>query len=167
MKVKVEGLSETLEALRQLPKATSRNVLRRALIKAASPIEQQAEQSAPVRTAKLKVSITAGTALSKRERTKQRRWEGSVPVMTVAGWRSEPKTAVYVFVGAGPLPQARMQEYGTVNHGPQPYMRPAWDANKMKALTTIKADIWHEIDKARARLARKAERIAARIKSTA
>jgi hypothetical protein len=41
-------------------------------------------------------------------------------------------------------------------------MRPAWLANKHVALDTIKKELWEEIQKAAARLARKTARLAAK-----
>ena len=57
---------------------------------------------------------------------------------------------------AGPLPQAHLQEFGTKDQPPQPFMRPAWDAEKRGVLEGIKDDLWAEIKKAAARLAKKA-----------
>jgi hypothetical protein len=60
-----------------------------------------------------------------------------------------------MFVGAGPLPQAHLQEFGAPQHGPQPFMRPAWDGGKMAMLEGLKDDLWKEIEKAASRLAKK------------
>jgi hypothetical protein len=38
-------------------------------------------------------------------------------------------------------PQAMMQEFGTLNHVATPYMRPAYEADKHKALDIIKAGL--------------------------
>jgi hypothetical protein len=43
----VYGVRETLEALREFPKATGRNTLRRALVKAAHPVAIAARSYAP------------------------------------------------------------------------------------------------------------------------
>lgn len=162
MKVKVEGLRECQEALAELPKATSRNVLKRALLKSGQPMAEMAEQKAPKLTGHLQKSIAVSSTLSKKEQKNHRSMIGSLLQMTVAGWRSAPKKAVYVFVGAGPIVQASKQEFGTAHHGPQPYMRPAFDSQRMKVVETIKDLIWAEIDKARTRLAKKAARLAAK-----
>jgi HK97 gp10 family phage protein len=66
------------------------------------------------------------------------------------------KASVEVFAGAGVIPHAHLQEFGTVNHGPQPFARPAWDSNKGRALETIRNDLGDEIAKAAKRLAKKA-----------
>ena len=45
--LKVEGFKELESALKELPKATGRNCIRRALTKAADPIVQSAKSMAP------------------------------------------------------------------------------------------------------------------------
>ena len=45
-----------------------------------------------------------------------------------------------------------------MNHGPNPYIRPAFEQNKEKALEIIVAEIKPQIEKAAARAARKALR---------
>lgn len=143
--VKVEGLRELEEALKELPKATGKNALKRALMRAAEPIAAAAAAMAPRRKGKLIASIKVGTTLS----TNQRR-------------RHEKQGDVEVFAGAGPLPHAHLQEFGTAHSAPKPFMRPAWDANKFRALASIKSDLAEEIEKARQRLARKAARLSAK-----
>lgn len=51
-----------------------------------------------------------------------------------------------------------LQEFGTAHHAAQPFMRPAWDRNRMNVLATISDDAWSELAKAARRLARRAER---------
>jgi len=165
--VKVEGLKELQAALEDLPKATSRNVLRRALLAGAAPIEATAEQLAPVKTGALRTSHTAGTKLSRRQKAVHRQWAGQQPAeRTAQGFRSKPSDAVYVFVGPGGMPQAITQEFGTVDHAAHPFMRPAWDQNQHRALQIVVERIAVEIQTAVARIARKAEREAAKIKAT-
>jgi hypothetical protein len=74
----------------------------------------------------------------------------------------DDKAAAEVFVGAGVVPHAHLQEFGTVRHGPQPFARPAWDAGQSRILEGIKDDLWAEIKKAADRLARKTARLAAK-----
>lgn len=145
---KVEGLKELREALQELPKATGRNTVRRALTKAADPIESDAERAAPFLTGQLQRSMTIGTKLSRRQKSQHKK-----------------VSEVEIFVGPGSMPQAITQEFGTAHHRAQPFMRPAWDANKLNVLQTIKEILAAEIEKARARLARKAARLAAKTKA--
>lgn len=145
--MKVEGLKELDEALTELPKATARNVLKRTLMRAGEPIRAAAEMLAPVLKGTLKISIAVGTKLSARQKKLHQK-----------------QSDVEVFVGAGPLPQAHLQEFGNANQPPQRFLTPAWEANKMNALEIVKSDLALEIEKARERLARKAARLAAKMK---
>lgn len=142
---KLEGARELDEALKTLPKATGKNALKRALVRAAEPIAAAAAAMAPRLTGELKASIKVGTVLSSNQRRQH-----------------EKQGDVEVFAGAGPLPQAHLVEFGTAHSAPEPFMRPAWDGGKMRALQSIKSDLAEEIEKARQRLARKAARLSAK-----
>jgi HK97 gp10 family phage protein len=145
---RIEGLRETERALRELPKATAKGVLKRVLLKASNPLVADWTRRAPVLRGFLQRSIGAGTKLSRRQKGKHRK-----------------ESSVEVFVGAGSLPQAITQEFGTAHHAAKPAGRPAWDANKRTMLASMKSDLKAEIEKARARLARKAARLAAKMKA--
>ena len=151
-KVKFEGLKELDRALAELPKSAAKAVLRRTLMKAGQPVADAAKGMAPDDAETggydLKNSITVGTKLSRRQ-TKIHRKE----------FRND-KAFAEVFVGAGPIPSAHNQEFGNVNHGPQSFMRPAWDGGKHEVLETIKTETWAEIEKSAQRLSRKAARLA-------
>ncbi|HRY04519.1 MAG TPA: HK97 gp10 family phage protein [Beijerinckiaceae bacterium] len=163
--VQLFGLRELLENLEEFPKATQRNVLRRALMAGGEVIEHEAELRAPVRTGTLRSSHTTGTKLSRRQRAVHKRWMGQVPAeRTPQGWRSAPLKAVYVFVGPASLPQAIVQEFGAADQAPQPFMRPAWDGKKIIALATVIDVLEREIEAATQRLARKAAREAAKLR---
>ncbi|MCG7508873.1 HK97-gp10 family putative phage morphogenesis protein [Mesorhizobium retamae] len=137
--VKVEGLRELEQALKQLPKANAKAVLRRTLKEAGEPIAKAARAKAPKFEMYLSESIDVGTKLSRRQ----------------AGLHKK-QSPVEMFVGPGPDPAAHLAEFGSI-HGPaQPFMRPAWDENKDQALETIANLTWLEIEKTAARLAKKA-----------
>jgi hypothetical protein len=72
------------------------------------------------------------------------------------------RAAVEVFVGAGGLAQATQMEFGNVKDAPQPFMRPAWDAESRATLDRLAALMWAEIEKTAARQARRAARQAAK-----
>lgn len=147
-RVKVEGLRELEQALRDLPQATGKAVLRRVLKQIAQPIADHAKRLAPRDTGALQASITVSSKLSRRQRSVHRKMF------------KDDRASVEMFVGAGALPQATLREFGGDDHPAQPFMRPAWDANKSRALDTVKASLWDEIQKAAARLAKKAMRAA-------
>lgn len=139
--VKIEGLREIDAALGQLGKATGRNVMRRVAIKRLQPIADEMRANAPVDQSDLRDSIIVTTKNPKRNRK-----------------RSE----VEAHAGPGRHPQAHLQEFGTAHHAPQPFARPAWDGGKDALLEGIADDFWTEIEKAAARQAKKAARLAAR-----
>jgi len=153
-RVRVEGLRELERALAELPKATARNVLRRTITEAAQPLIDSAKSLAPDRPGTppndLRNSITISSKLNKQQRKVS---------------RGDPKSFVEMYVGPDvsvPNAHGHWQEFGTVNHGPQPFMRPAWDGTKNTVLEKIKDELGTQITKAAQRLARKAARQAAK-----
>lgn len=155
----VEGLSDLLDNLLELPKATGRNVLRRVATKALEPMERTAEALAPHLSGELRDSIKVSTNLSKRQKSQHNRDIGAKTVVTSEGYRSTAKTAVFVFMGPQGSPKSIVQEFGSVDQAPHPYMRPAWDGNKERSLDIVKEELGDEIEKAAARLARKAAKL--------
>ncbi len=138
--VRVEGLKEVKDALRELPNSTAKNIMRRILLKRAEPIAEAARKFAPVDEGHLRASIGVSTKLTRRQRKKHKKPD---------------KDDVEVYVGPGTDPAAHLQEFGTVDAPAQPFMRPAWDQEKGKLLDNIAADLWVEIKKAVARIAKK------------
>lgn len=137
------GGKELERALAQLPKATAKSVLRRALRKAAKPTVAAAESMVPVGpTGNLKASISINTRLKVSQR---------------GGSRSG---GVEIFIGASSPPDyhAHLVEFGTVHMAAQPFMRPAWDSTQQEVLASISAEVWASLAKSARTLARKAER---------
>ena len=143
VKVRVLGLSQLEQGLSELPRATGKNVLRRVLRQRGEPIAERARNLAPIDEGDLKDSIAVSTKLSRSQRRKRRK-----------------KATVEMFVGPGTHPQAITQEFGTWFHPPQPFMRPAWAAEKGSILEDLSGDLWTEIDKSAQRIARKQARLA-------
>ena len=139
MRVRLEGFSELDKALGALGKATGRNVMRRAGVKALEPMAEDASRRAPKLFGDLKDSITASTKRPKKHR----------------------KVAeVEVYMGPNRDPAGHLQEFGTKHHPPQPFMRPAWDAGKDDVLDSLKDSLGSEIMRAAARQAKKTARLA-------
>jgi HK97 gp10 family phage protein len=142
----VEGVRETLEALREFPRATGRNTLRRALVKAAQPVAVAARSYAPddpeTAAPDLKSSIAVATQLTRRHR---------------GGKRNEVE--VYVgptrAVGRAVLNYASFREFGTFKLAAHPYLRPAWDRTKGLVEIIFARELTAEFEKAAARLSRK------------
>lgn len=141
---KIEGLRELERALADLPRSTGRGVLRRVLKKAAEPIAADAEANAPRNTGALSREVTVASRLTRHQARMQRRMG-----------KSEMEMHIGVRRTAGV-----QNEFGNANQPAQPFMRPAWDANKDSALRTIADDLGSEIEKAAARQARKTARLA-------
>jgi len=147
--VRVEGLRELERALAQLSKRTGKSVLRRTLKAAAEPMLLKAASLAPVDEMDLVESMGLSSKLGKRQAKLHRRM-----------FRDD-RAAVEMFLGAGVLPQAHLQEFGSAKHGAQPFLRPAWDAEKKPTLDRISDLLAKNIDKA----ARSAARRAAKAKA--
>jgi HK97 gp10 family phage protein len=151
MMVRIDGLRELDRALGELPKAVARNTLRRVGLKALDPVADSARDMAPddpeTGGNDLRSSIGVGTKLSSRQAKMNR--------------KREDKSFAEVYAGAGPVPHAHLMEFGTVNHGPQPFMRPAWDQHKTGVLETVKTELGGEIAKAAKRVAARAAKKAA------
>jgi len=145
--MRLEGFSNFEKELAKLEKLAKRKaVARRALKKAAQPMADLAANMAPSDDGDLKASIGVSTKLSSRQAGMHRKM-----------FRND-RAAVEMFVGAGPLPSAHLQEFGTVDHGPQPFMRPAWDQDHINLLARLGDEMAKEIDKALTRAARRAAR---------
>lgn len=150
MTVKTTGFADLERALTQIEKAsTAKAVMRNALKKAAQPIADAAEALAPEDEGTLKASIAVGTKLSKRQKRLHRKMF------------KNDKAAVEMFVGAGPLSSAHNQEFGNDNNNaPQPFMRPAWDAEAMPTLDRLGKELWSGIERAAKNAARAKARAA-------
>lgn len=142
---KVEGVSELVEALlEELPKATATNVQKRALQKAAEPIERDAKSMAPHKTGTLQERININTKLSPRQKR-----------------LLSKESKIEIYVGPPSMARGIVAEFGSVKQSPHAFMRPAWDANKKSAFDSLKKDLTDEIEKARVRMARKAAKLLA------
>lgn len=139
---KITGFKELRAALAELPRATERSVVRKVLKRRAEPIADMARSLAPVDTGALRDSIAVTTKLSRRHRKALK----------------EGKKDTNVHIGASS--KAHLQEFGTREHAPQPFMRPAWDAHKGGLVDEIRADMWVEIQKAVNRKAKRDAKLA-------
>lgn len=169
--VKTEGFKELDDALGQFSKATARNVLRRALIKAGEPIAAKARLLAPddpdgpaddVKNS-ITVSVRTANKVGKAAYASAKH-SGKTDAEAVDAMRSAQRHAkgrgsfAEVDVGPSAGRNARvgiLQEFGTSHHPPHPFMRPAWAAHKHDALVLISQHLGEEIEKAAARAAKK------------
>ena len=133
--VKFEGGRELERQLERLKVGTGKGAARRALRKSAKPMADMMIAAAPRDTNRLAESITITSKLSSRQAAVNRQM---FPDM---------RNAVVLHVGPGTHPQAITQEFGTSFHPPQPFVRPAWDADHKALLDRLKVDLWDEITK--------------------
>lgn len=148
---KIEGLRELDAALGEMSKATAKAVLRRTGIKALQPMAESARGMAPDDPATggkdLKNSISVGTKLNDRQKKMAKKDEG--------------KAFVTVYMGTNDVAGVQ-QEFGNVNHGPQPFMRPAFEQNAEGAIKIVASELGTEIKKTAARAAKRAAAKAAK-----
>jgi hypothetical protein len=146
----IEGLKELDQALVAFadewgPKKV-KPLLTRVLKKEGQPIADAGEALAPKLTGGLATSYTVGTKLSRRQKKLNKK-----------------ESDVEVYIGPTPHAKSVQTEFGNAHQSPHPHLRPAWDGNVMKVLGGIKDRLGEEIEKTRARLARRAAARAAKI----
>lgn len=145
--VTVDGLKELEKTLAELPRATGKAALRRVGKRALEPVAEAARGGVTRITGQLADSIAVSTNLSKRQKSLQRRMSNSA-------------SAVMVYVGGGKVPHAHLYEFGSSTQPPQPFLRPAWEANKTRVLKSVADQLGEELQKTvaryRKRLAKKA-----------
>lgn len=142
----VEGVEETLAALREFPRATGRATLRRALVKAAEPVAVVARSYAPddpsTPAPDLKSSIAVATQLTRRHRSAKRN--------EVEVYIGPTKVA-----GRAVLNYAAIQEFGSYKQTAHPFMRPAWERMKGIVYKILTRELKIEFEKAARRLDKK------------
>lgn len=153
-KVEAQGFRDLDNVLGELPKATAKNTMRRAMLEALAPMAREyAERlvaAGAVLTGALRDSAKATNKLSRRQAALNRKAEG--------------KSYVEVFMGPGPLPQATQDEFGNAHQAPRPTLRQTWDEGWRDLLDRVRVALEAQIEKSVARLARKAARDAAKIR---
>lgn len=169
--VRIEGLRALEANFAELTKATGRNALRRGLAQGGSILAARMEQLAPRETARDQHQFADTIAASIRKphnytdpgkeayaaaiRSGANRQAAAAASRDAR--RANPKAFAEVFVGPGRDPAAIQQEFGNVNHGQQPFARPAWDAGKGEVLSAVVSGIREQLARAVARARRRAE----------
>lgn len=177
--VSLEGLKELEDAIKELPKATGRNVIRRALTRAAQPMAAAASAIAPKGpTGTLKQSIvvskvrfTKGDA-GKAAYAEAMKRGASRAEAALAAREANAAVGGDLEITSGLLElgptlaawYAHFVEFGTVKMSAKPFMRPAWESGKLTAAESIKDLLKEEIQLAAERAARKAAREIAKVK---
>jgi HK97 gp10 family phage protein len=173
MTVKVTGFKELEAELAKLSKAVGRNALMRAGMTALEPMARAARGLAPVDEGDLQESIDVGSrvdsSVGKAEYSAVMRAGGTV-ADAVSALRSARRDAagtapaITLYMGPTKAPdrnaaiKAIAQEFGTSRHPPQPYMRPAFDAQAQATVERLKVSLRDEVFRAVARAEAKAAR---------
>lgn len=161
--VKTTGFRELEAALKQLPRATAKTVVRRTLMKAGAPILAAAADAAPLRRGRLKTGI-AQSGKAKGGNAGARAFGAALRAGLDKGAAREAARAansaasgsMEMYIGPDQSDgQGLLQEFGTATNPAQPFLRPAWDGNKDLALQIIKQTLQSEILRAMTRLGKK------------
>jgi HK97 gp10 family phage protein len=163
MKIKIEGLRDLEKALQELGDDRARRaVANRALKKAAQPIAESARSKVPVLFGDLRDSITVAKTTSQGDVGKQafarvvrQTGDKALASQALRDARRGAASIQRIYIGPGRNPQAIFQEFGTINHPPQAFMRPAWDELAEPTLARIQEELAADIQKTAARIAKK------------
>jgi HK97 gp10 family phage protein len=129
VEVKFTGGEELARTLNALPTKLSRQIKREALLDAAQPI------------------VTVARRLAPREPGAPDLADNIEAVAGRGGldtFGDEKATTVAI----GPVRgffYGKFQEFGTVHHAPQPFMRPAWESQRTRTLDLIRERLWVEL----------------------
>lgn len=154
----VYGAKELGEVLDALPKSLSDSVLRQTGKKALQPVVDEAKtivaRQSLGTTADLLNSIEVSTVL-KPSQKKANQKTGDVVVYAGA---SSPKGNVAHLVEFGTGPRYHKDgSYAGIMKA-EPFMRPAWDANKNKVLEIFRVEIWNVLKTTARKLVGRAQR---------
>ena len=138
---KFEGGVELEAALSEFARPLAKRIGARALKKAGDPILQFYRGLTTVKTGTLQRLEISGTKLTKRQARLAKR---------------EGKSDVELYIGTAD-PAGIQEEFGNVHQAAHPALRPAWDSEGgQKAVDRIAAELLDDIEKTRARVAKKA-----------
>ena len=130
--MKLEGGARLAQNLSKLGFTEQRGVLVKILKHGAEPMAARMEQLAPVEEGKPDlrdhISISSTSKVAGPETLGSRRLNEGEAAVAVG-----PEKAFFYGL---------FQEFGTVRHGAQPFMRPAFDEKSGEALKLIQEDIW-------------------------
>jgi len=129
-----EALAKKLEAL---PDALTRSIVIEALLAGGEPMRQTMAQRAPYEPGA--PDLKANMVMHETGRMGK-----------VTGGKSRRARAGEYLIAVGPAAPffyGLFQEYGTVRHGAQPFMRPAFDQHDVSSLKIIMDQLWEAVRK--------------------
>ena len=133
---RVRGSKDLSDALRRLPDGILGD-LRPALVRSAQDVADAAEALVPEAEGDLLGSITV-TGPN----------ETTPPYAAGGGNVTAMPNQALVTVGSTDVRHGHLQEFGTVHHAPQPFLRPAWRLKRRKVEARIRRAIAAAIRKA-------------------
>lgn len=125
-----KGFRDLYKLLDGMPEHLKAKSLEPALLAAVEPIRAYAEVMAPDDMKTPDPDLESSIVKSTRQRSGPARSDRALG-------RFDARAYVGPAGNANAYPQAIMQEFGTVHHVAQPYMRPAWDSEKGTALKLL------------------------------
>lgn len=150
---KVDGLDDLNATLSEMSKGLAKGALTRIAVAALKdefvPVAKSLAPDDPATQGNdLKASIIAGPASKLNARQKK------------LNKRRDDRSFGEGFAGTND-PAGMQQEFGNVNHGPQAFMRPAWDQTQKPLIDHVAKNAWPEVEKTALRAAkRKAAQLA-------
>lgn len=158
--LRVEGLKELDRLLAELPASTARRTARKGMMEALEPVAAAARAMAPrgvePKNARSADSIAVSDKLTRSQARAAARADRQTKTLThVYVGMANPLGHLIEF-GSGPRRKKNGQYVGVMPA--QPFMRPAWDANRAAVLASLAVHLRVEIDKVLARRAKRAAR---------
>lgn len=153
MKFKVDGVDDLNATFAEMSKGLARGALTRIAVNALKdefvPVAQSLAPDDPATQGNdLKASIIAGPASKLNSRQKK------------LNKQRDDRSFGEGFAGTND-PAGMQQEFGNVNHGPQPFMRPALAQTQGAIIDHVAKNAWPEVEKTAMRAAkRKAVKLA-------
>jgi HK97 gp10 family phage protein len=174
-KVKLTGMKELEDAFADLKKSTARGVLVKSLkpradkmrdaMKDGAPIDQGALRDSIISGSKVPAKVNPGKAAYAKAMKESGGDKRSAGKAARDANKANPTHFAKVFVGVAGRRRtgiAHLIEWGTSTTPGTGFARKAWDANSAQLLDGLADDIKANLEKAKARAARKAERAKAR-----
>jgi HK97 gp10 family phage protein len=140
--VRFEGGKELAAALQALPASVQGPVVYMALLESGEPMRAEIARLAPYEPGA--PDLRANIVMNQTGR-----------VGNVSGGSSRSATATEHVIAIGPAKEffyGLFQEYGTVRHGAQPFMRPGFDTQSGRVVDTLGQRLWALIEAAAKRL---------------
>lgn len=137
MKLKIEGAGDIERALAELPRATAKAAMRRVMKKALQPVAFAAEAS-PFR-----IAITSRLTPALRRYARKDRGPSLITLYVgpvLSDGRHAPHAHLYEF---GTAPRYHKSGKYVGAQMADPFLRPAWDANRDAMLKILQREIWN------------------------